>query len=1265
MQQDNIFTVKNADLALLDQNTAVEFFQKLVWAEARRLGIELSKIRVSRRVNVPDGGVDAIVDDTQISTGNGIIKLGKTSYQIKSGRTKPNIKNELFSEGELKEGIKTCLNSESTYVLVCTGIDFVEPEHQEILSDIKDYLKPYGEHQPKVEVWSQNTLIGFLESFPSLALWITGRDRAKFQTHLSWERNADMQGEYVPQQSQKALIEKIQEDLRENDNTIHVQVAGQPHIGKTRLVFEATKAKDLAPLVIYCSADQFLQDPFLMNELCNNEDLFSAILVIDDCNLRSQSEILTKLRYRSALIKLVTIYNNDEERTGDFSSYAPQLLEDDKIRSIIQEYTNDSIASDNRWTELCSGSPGVAHIIGWNLANHPQNVLNPLSTVNIWEDYIVSVDDLTSERIEQRRRVLRYLSLFEQFGFEIPVGDEAQAIAKKIREADPQITWPIFQEIIDNLKKRKILQGESTLTIMPKALHIQLWTEWWDIYGRTFNLSEFTQDLTKELVEWFYRMFKYAAQSGVALRVVKELLGPNGPFQTESSLSINLDSSFFLALTETDPESALECLKQTVGKCDRETLLGFTWRRNVVKALEKIAVWGDLFIDAARLLLALGEAENEHWANNASGMFAGLFSLGPGEVAPTEESPTKRLHILKETFESDSKERRALALKACDIALESERFLSGISAEYQGLREGPKLWNPKTPEEWWDAYRQIWYLLSKQLTHLPEDERNEAASILLEHAGELGKIPDLGDMVVDTLVTIVHEKYISQKQIIETITRILYYDDTYDDNLPIKIQQRFEQLQDELVGTDFHSLMQRYVGMNLDIDYFGENRSYLKQRHPQIQALAQQAVETPNLLESELPWLITTEAENGHTFGYELGKRDNDFSLLPTLLDAQRNSRDDADVYFLGGYFRSIFERDSTLWETHLDILKKDAELNLLIPDLTRYSGLTDQVGLDLLKLAASGTINVNRFKVFTSGRLIGNLSDKVFRAWIEFLLDNTDQSTVSITINLYEHYYIREESESTLPHELTFQILMHPAFFEESDGDQFDTMTDYYWTEIGKAFVHSNEEKNLELVEVMLESFGTKGTIVGGFNPQTASVLTEATKLNPEQVWKCVCKYLESQAKTRKDWSRRLSLERWLREADISTTKKKEGVLTLIPRHKIWEWIDDDVENRAQYTAQSLVPKTLLAEEWPTSLVRAILVRYGIRKDCRDALISSYSTGRRSGPESSYYEAIKQKLLHIKHNEDNENVKRWIDDFTDVLEKEIEQAKVKEEREL
>ena len=322
----------------------------------------------------------------------------------------------------------------------------------------------------------------------------------------------------------------------------------------------------------------------------------------------------------------------------------------------------------------------MAHVIGWNLVNYPESLLTPLSTVNIWERYIVSIDDPSSEKTEQRRRVLRYIALFKQFGFEVPLGDEAQDIAKKIEEADPQITWTIFQEIIDNLKKRKILQGDFTFSITPKALHIKLWTEWWDIYGRGFNLTEFTQGLTeKKLVEWFYEMFQYANESGIASRVVEDLLGRNGPFQKSDYLQTTLGSHFFLVLTTVDPRSALKCLQGTIETWDRETRLHFTKGRwGVVRALEKIAMQAELFADAARLLLTLGEAK-----------FAELFSPGWDIVAPTKAAPAERFPILKEAFESGLKEQWTLALRACDAALQSEHFSRIANVDYQGLRPEP------------------------------------------------------------------------------------------------------------------------------------------------------------------------------------------------------------------------------------------------------------------------------------------------------------------------------------------------------------------------------------------------------------------------------------------------------------------------------------------------------------------------------------------------------------------------------------------------
>jgi len=109
-----------------------------------------------------------------------------------------------------------------------------------------------------------------------------------------------------------------------------------------------------------------------------------------------------------------------------------------------------------------------------------------------------------------------------------------------IERANPQVTWPKFQEIIQSLRTRRVLQGENTLYITPKALHIRLWIDWWNTYGRGFNLDEFSKGLTQPLLDWFYEMFKYADQSEIASDIVKELLGQNGPFGNKCQLPPSL-----------------------------------------------------------------------------------------------------------------------------------------------------------------------------------------------------------------------------------------------------------------------------------------------------------------------------------------------------------------------------------------------------------------------------------------------------------------------------------------------------------------------------------------------------------------------------------------------------------------------------------------------------------------------------------------------------------------------------------------------------
>lgn len=1267
MNFDTIFTVRNEDLGRLDPERAVQFFSELLWAEARRIGVEISKISVSSAVDVPDGGIDATVDEVQSTKGCGIIKPGTTSYQIKSGKTfQPSqesaIKTLLFGEGKvvnketLGESIRACLDVNGAYVLVCTGIDLVDTQHRSAHNHIKESLQRCGYPHPKVEVWSQNNLIGFLKSFPSLALRANGRGSAVFQTHSSWARDADMRVKFVPGQEQEDMITNIQNELRRNDDTIHVRVLGEPGIGKTKLLLEATRTDDLSPLVIYCTATQH-RDSDLMNEILRDDNHFSTILVIDECDTDSRSYIWNKLRHCGSRIKIITIYNDYEDEATGITYFDTPPLDAEHVLSIIESY---QIPADvaRRYTEFCSGSPRVAHVIAQNLLNHPDDVLKPLGTVDVWERYVVGNSDPNSLEVKERKRILRYIALFKRFGYSRPVSREAGVIAQKAR-----IEWERFQEIVHEFKTRRILQGETTLYITPKALHIKLWTEWWENYGTGFDLEEFTQDLTPKLVEWFYEMFAYAHESEATLEIVKTLLGPSGPFRDGEYLKTRLGSRFFLALTEGHPEAALRCLKNTMRSWDREILLQFReGRRNIIWALQKIAVWQELFADAARLLLDLAEAENEGYSNNASGVFAELFSPGPGKVAPTQASPADRFPVLKAAFTSGSRKRRDLALKACNIALESTRFSRVGSPETQGLRQQPDMWMPKTYGELWDSYIMVWELLEDRLPRLAGNERKDVADVLLGRARGLCQIQNLSKMILNTVATIARNRYVDERHVIETINAILHY---HGEDLPAETRGRWEQLMDELVDSDFHSMMKRYVGMELLEDLqLDDDQDYVDRAQPKIEALAQQVVDSPSILQSELDWLVTTEAAKGYDFGYQVGKRDNSFTLLPVLLEAQRSAGENASAYFLGGYFRSLYETDSSMWETQLDALINDAKLRLLIPELTHRSGLTDRAGLRLLNLAKNRIINVNHFGFFAYGQAINNLSNKVFTKWTTFLLSVADKPSVSLVLNLFYRYFVFQKPKLTLPLELTFRLLAHPVLFNAAEGSRSEsTMTEYYWTRISIQFIHVYPDKKLELAELMLSYFGAEGSIVGPYS-QTCAVLDKITETSPAQIWKRVLRYLDSQDYS----SRKLALERWLREGSSSDREEAKAALLHIPNELIWEWIDADVENRAWYVAANLVPKVLSLEKWGDSLVRKFLVRYGGRDDVDRNLIGNYLTESFSGPTSLHYEGKKHTLLCIKkgeisHGEDNQNVIHWIDTFVNSLEEEIGRARIEEER--
>src|SRR5262245_47236302 len=239
----------------------------------------------------------------------------------------------------------------------------------------------------------------------------------------------------------------------------------------------------------------------------------------------------------------------------------------EQIASILSEYGNDK-NDPRRLSEDCQGCPPVAHVIGENLRQNRADLLQPPATVDLWDRFIVGRDDPNSEEVQLRRIVLRYVSLFERFGFEPPVEHEAMWIASMAAKCDARLTWDRFQWVIASLRQRRIIQGATTLYITPRLLHVYLYRDFWKSYGSGFDIAGALRNMPEQLQPWFITMLKYADNSPVAQAAVDRLLGPRGLLPDGAFPDNQVTGRLLMALAESSPKPTLRCLQRVLGNAD-------------------------------------------------------------------------------------------------------------------------------------------------------------------------------------------------------------------------------------------------------------------------------------------------------------------------------------------------------------------------------------------------------------------------------------------------------------------------------------------------------------------------------------------------------------------------------------------------------------------------------------------------------------------------------------------------------------------------
>ncbi|MCX6827742.1 MAG: hypothetical protein NT002_00420 [candidate division Zixibacteria bacterium] len=1254
---DTVFTVTANHLFNLGPQDAVNVVRQLLWAEATAIGLPRSQINVPFNINAADGGIDAEVTLPPGPTSKGLLIQGTCKYQIKSGpipRLTDKVLRDLLYEKrtkELKGGVRHCFEQGGTFVALLFGWDNPRHNLEDKISKMTEIIeKQYPDlGRVKITVWGQNKIASLVSVYPSISLAITSRG-GLMQTHKRWSANANMSYTYFPTSNIDSIIKTIIDELLSTSQNNRIHVFGDSGVGKTRIVLEATRDERIQPLILYFSNPGDLRNSDLYRELAKGDNPFRCILIVDECSPEKGYELTNFLGPNRQGIRLITINDERVSRISGTVNIGVPRLPREQSMAIISSYGIESVDA-SRWADFVDGFARDAHDVGQHLVGEEPNLLKSPDMIRVWQSRISINCTPGSNEHSRRVLVLRCLSLYRQFGFDSDhYRRHRNVICSKVQEIDSTISKPQFESIIVSLRDIGILRGEYVLRFTRKLMHLRMWVEWWEHYGGTYNYSRFVEGVPDDLIGWHNEMFTYAAESPTAEKITRDLLGPDGAFPTGESLNSMLSSRLFFALTNADSTAACAALERAIGSWNEDQLRHFEdGRRYVVWALERIVIWKETFERGARLLLALARAETEDVANNATGVFAELFAPGFGRLAPTEVPPMKRITLLQELFDSGNHVNIRIALLACDKALGTQGGFREVGPEYQGLKKLPELWTPKTWGELYEYYETVWNLVSAHYATLDTENAKKGIEILLNRARGLAQIQYLAPIVQKTMENLASSYMVDKEEVVKVILRILHYDRNM---APPDIVAKWEEIQKDIVGSDFSSLLKRYVGMFIYEDHIDDKGNKTDVARARIGTLAEKVAAEPALLNSELTWLMTEKAARGVEFGFDLGSIDTVNSFLPLLIESQKRGDNRA---FLGGYFAALLHRDESLWETTLEEIANDDETVGWVPELTWRSGITDRAAKRILELAEAAKIRPEDLEPFSRGGIARKIAESILIGWLRFLLSPGNRKSIAIAMQLHHYYYAYPEPVRTMPRDITLELILHDSLFDLDQRDEWIApIVDGIWEWTALALLYQNPDIGLEIAKKYIVNFGLEGTIIGGYHSGSQRVMNAIAERFPSAVWQLAVREIGPPVT-----AVAFHISQWLRGGEFSPAP--QGAMYFFDRTDIWRWVDANKNERAPYMAY-IVPPSLSNQGGVTSLARDVLVRYGGIEAVRNEFHANYGTEGFTGPGSLHFRKKKAALEQLRSIEQDANVLQWLDEEIKSVEYIIEREKIEEE---
>lgn len=671
------YTPDRKDILKLGPPEAEHLLQVILWTCADRMGasrtvidtIDTTTISRRPRQNVKDGGLELTARLPNTVSLQDPFKHHSMIVQVKSGAT---LLTATEIEDEIKKDkVKAFLANGGHYVIAYTGVVPTYGEHDTKWEDgqISELRAALKKHYPTGNVtgaiWTADDVERLTKDAPqSWDVFASGNIFATLSSqtlkNLIEKRALDGMGfdiPFVQGGPREEQLKSLQAWMQKFNG--YFELRGNMGVGKSRLAYEAVMSTGRDGVTIWHLSRPDASFIASCQSYLSSHPSASIRMIVDECD----DDMAEKLRNlaqvnkdRTALLAIIPFKSRDATtKPTDDIHVVNKMTKDDLKRLLTTFQLKDEVVD---WiAHICDGYPKLARVLAerakletekmskeqlitW-LTEHTE-FRDPTVTTRGWVNLILDQDD---------QEVLRVLALLTEVGLQGRRKDEYQKLCDFF-ELDQD---KVEKAIKKNLAKGLIASGSDYVYVTPLILASYLCA---DRLG-TMRPQKF-EELGKLLHQFPRPQFTGSALESLSERIKMSALNADvqesllkvletfRPFD-KAILQSEVVAELAFACSYFQPQHLLKSFASDLRRRDPEEIKQWTeGRRKTVRFLEAAAFYPELFNDAMDGLYLLSKAENETWANNASGLWSGFFSAPlSGSMAPFPARIDWLIHLIE------------------------------------------------------------------------------------------------------------------------------------------------------------------------------------------------------------------------------------------------------------------------------------------------------------------------------------------------------------------------------------------------------------------------------------------------------------------------------------------------------------------------------------------------------------------------------------------------------------------------------------------